>query len=560
LSATASGVPANVIVGASLAIVPKQNFALLGQYSSDGYNGAITSYPINAVDEAPAVFGLLAQPANQYTQSYSQGSLSVSPSGGFAFTSYSYTGGAPGCIVSFVSATGVLSSNPLALNSTSQSYNCSTALSFDGAGEMIVPDQVAGAVVLHVFAQGASGGAFTSVRTIALTDTQTPISALAVDPTGNIGVLQGSNVLKFAANASGNVAPIATYPVSGGTDLAFGPDGSFELLQPASSFGSPSTFQVQTYSSSGTPGRLFQYSVNANAFFPGLAVDAANETLVSTQFFSGPNLGNPSGALVYFFPSSASGNAQPTRTFGGALTRLSGVYAGPRIAPATTPQIATVTGDMLALAPSRGWTYTAKDEFGDPPFTVTVYNDPHTSNNVSTLVAFVAQGTPATALAGTNAGALGVTSLADGYRASSYVSVSNNASGTIPGAPLLVPNSLQRGQSWQPLASLALPGIPAVSANVVSVGAVPGLSACPNSPTTGATVQYSVGGSISVVSYVPGCGITDYVNDAGTEFTLTSVASYPQVGQLDIARRAESATIMGTLRTLWQRVLVRHSN
>jgi len=280
-------------------------------------------------------------------------------------------------------------------------------------------------------------------------------------------------------------------------------------------------------------------------------VDAANETLVAT---------NVSGlGLVDVFPSTASGVAQPTRTFGGVLTRLAGAASGPRIAPAASPQTDTVTGDMLALAPSRGWTYTAKPEFSDPPFTVTVYDDPQIANNISTFVAFVAQGTPATALAGTEAGALGVTSLADGYRASSYVSVSNNASGTIPGTPLLVPNSLQRGQSWQPLANLTLPGLPtAVSANVVSVGIVPGMSACPNSPTKGATVQYTVGGVGGVVSFVPGCGITDYVNDAGTEFTLSSVASYPQVGQLDIARRAESATIMGTLRTLWQRVLVRH--
>ena len=101
------------------------------------------------------------------------------------------------------------------------------------------------------------------------------------------------------------------------------------------------------------------------------------------------------------------------------------------------------------------------------------------------------------------------------------------------------------------------------NATVVAVGAVPGISACPSGATQGATVSYSVGipgggtgAGSQALSFVPGCGITDFINTAGQEFMLVSVGTQ-NLGTQDMTRTVQSATMMGTLRAVWQQLLVR---
>jgi hypothetical protein len=50
---------------------------------------------------------------------------------------------------------------------------------------------------------------------------------------------------------------------------------------------------------------------------------------------------------------------------------------------------------------------------------------------------------------------------------------------------------------------------------------------------------------------VPGCGITHLVSDNGTQVTLTSIGSYPSLGQLAEAREPAALRVMSSLRSVW---------
>jgi len=89
-----------------------------------------------------------------------------------------------------------------------------------------------------------------------------------------------------------------------------------------------------------------------------------------------------------------------------------------------------------------------------------------------------------------------------------------------------------------------------MTATVTNVGVVPGASACPV-VATGATVAYNFQGQNYSVSYVPGCGITQYVGNHGETFTLTSVATY-QLGTLGNVREMASLTLLDSLKSLWR--------
>jgi hypothetical protein len=91
-----------------------------------------------------------------------------------------------------------------------------------------------------------------------------------------------------------------------------------------------------------------------------------------------------------------------------------------------------------------------------------------------------------------------------------------------------------------------------VTGTVTGIGTMPGESACPNPSATGASVAYSVQGFSSVVSYVPGCGITDLVTDRFVDFRLHSITQNSGLGQQSIARRVLSATPLDNLRALWK--------
>jgi hypothetical protein len=69
------------------------------------------------------------------------------------------------------------------------------------------------------------------------------------------------------------------------------------------------------------------------------------------------------------------------------------------------------------------------------------------------------------------------------------------------------------------------------------------------SSTIGAQLEYTYPNYKDIVSYVPGCGITDLKNPTnGAEFTLTSIGSYSSIGSL--ARRAATATYLDTAASL----------
>ncbi len=242
---------------------------------------------------------------------------------------------------------------------------------------------------------------------------------------------------------------------------------------------------------------------------------------------------------------------------------------------------ASVSGDMLGYSPSRTWTYTASGGYGTfflgysygaysgagSPFVAGMYADPTTTNGVETYVAFVAsQGSSNPFTQGSEAGDMGVQPGSNGNEVYSFGSVSNNTFGLVTGTPLLVPSSLQLGSSWNPVAGVPLSftgGVTAI-ATVIAVGSAPGMSACPNNPPSGATVQYTFNNIPSTalstqtetISYVPGCGITDIVTETGVEITLTNVSTQ-NLGQLSISHNP-AQTLMQMLRSLWQRILIPH--
>lgn len=212
--------------------------------------------------------------------------------------------------------------------------------------------------------------------------------------------------------------------------------------------------------------------------------------------------------------------------------------------PPTTPAApASVSGDMIAATANKGWNY--QTTYNNNPLTVTIYADPK-SGQVQALIASGVAGlvpTVATSAANMNTnllGALGVSADASSnYNAVSEVSAGSIAA--IPGSPLLIPSTLTVGQTWSASGG---------TATVTSIGNVPNASACAVA-ATGATVRYSYANFNYSISYVPGCGITDFVNNAnGAEFKLISIGNYPAIGTLGVARKTASATLVDTAASL----------
>jgi len=204
---------------------------------------------------------------------------------------------------------------------------------------------------------------------------------------------------------------------------------------------------------------------------------------------------------------------------------------------------ASVSGDMLALAPSRGWNYQGSSSSGS--FTITAYADPAPVNGATALSAAAVQGTVPTVLtsgANFDASLVGIGGFnpvtGGGYTAAYEVSAGSSAA--LPN-PTLVPGTLTQGQTFSPYAG--------VTATVTSVGTVPGASACPT-PANGAVVAYNVNGQTYTVTYVPGCGITQFIYPSGATYTLVSVATYASIGQLGSARVVRSVNWVSTVRSI----------
>ena len=213
------------------------------------------------------------------------------------------------------------------------------------------------------------------------------------------------------------------------------------------------------------------------------------------------------------------------------------------------PNAPSVSGDMLAYQANRGWNYQGT-AFGGQAVTFSVYADPSSGGN-DTFVLFGGFGTAATAFSGTKLASALLQNNGGGYNAASYVLYNQDGTvysqGAIPGSPTLVPSTLTQGASFS-----SYPGVTAV---VQTVGTVPGSSACPT-PATGATVAYSFQGQNYTVSYVPGCGITQYTGNNHEVITLVSVGSYALGTQS--TRRLESLTLFDTV-TSAAHVLTSHT-
>jgi hypothetical protein len=202
------------------------------------------------------------------------------------------------------------------------------------------------------------------------------------------------------------------------------------------------------------------------------------------------------------------------------------------------PGAPSVSGDMLAYQANRGWNYQGT-AFGGQAVTFSVYADPP-SGGLDTFVLFGGFGTAPNAFTGSKLAQAQFQNNGGGYNATSYVLYNSNGSvyaqGAIPGSPTLVPGTLTQGASFT-----SYPGLTAV---VQTVGTVPGANACPT-PATGATVAYSYAGQNYTVSYVPGCGITQYTGNNHEVLTLVSVGTY-QLGTQS-SRRMETLTLFDTL-------------
>jgi hypothetical protein len=203
---------------------------------------------------------------------------------------------------------------------------------------------------------------------------------------------------------------------------------------------------------------------------------------------------------------------------------------------------ASVSGDMMALAPSRGWNYQGTNSSGS--FTLTTYADPQPINGATAVgVAAVRGLVPTILTSGPNFNSnllaiAGFNSTPAGITVAYQVSL---GSSTMLANQVLVPSTLTQGQTFSPY--------PGVNATVQSVGAVGGASACPV-PANGAVVTYSVNGQTYTVSYVPGCGITQFSYPSGSTYTLVSVATYASIGQLASTRMVRNVGWVSTVRSL----------
>ena len=203
------------------------------------------------------------------------------------------------------------------------------------------------------------------------------------------------------------------------------------------------------------------------------------------------------------------------------------------------PNAPSVSGDMLAYQANRGWNYQGT-AFGGRAVTFSVYADPSSGGN-DTFVLFGGIGTAANAFGGTKLALALLQNSGGGYNAASYVLYNADGS-TYSQVRFWAPRRwcLQRSRKARRFRR-----IPVLPRSFRQVEMVPGSSACPT-PATGATVAYPFQGQNYTVSYVPGCGITQYTGNNHEVITLVSVGSYPQLGTQS-TRRLDSLTVFDTV-------------
>jgi hypothetical protein len=463
-----------------------------------------------------------------------------------------------------------------------------TDFSVDGSGNLYVltVNNATSTYVIDTFPPGATTPT-TSIQSnpaqvgfcnaIAASPDSSQFAVNCTDSTGTI-----PEILVFASNANGAASPARTIVgsntglhingITGGASyLAYGPDGTLYTNDVDASGNSTVLAFATTANLNVAPVRTIggaNTTLNAGAYVSpgagsssaGIGVDPTGAVYV-TEF--GPKPGIVPEQIVRFAPG-ANGAVVPTLVLGGPLTYLNhnesaAIHFTSGLVPAAPASPPSVTGDFLNLSPGRGWNYTLQPSAGfgqtPPPVeTVSLYSNPVAVGNDTELDLYHLAGSVSTALGASGATiaaqAIFSNSVGDGWFAEGYVPVSSGVSLggfiPIPGGLKLTGGTLQQGQTF-----LSYIGL---SATVVSVGPVPGASACPNGATTGAIVAYAFGSSSETVGYVPGCGITYFVSDAGATATLTSIGSYSLPQPANSRRTTIGDEAIHSLRGLWRSV------
>lgn len=200
----------------------------------------------------------------------------------------------------------------------------------------------------------------------------------------------------------------------------------------------------------------------------------------------------------------------------------------------------SASGNMFPFSIDRAWTYQTVN--ASSPYTVTLHANNNNASSTSTLSAFVVAGIQPDAISKAPESSI-VESMALQPTAGSFqvlsVARTRNGSFAIPGSPELVPDTLTQGASFSPYVG--------VSADVRFVGGVRGAEAC-SSRASGATVRYAFQQETFTVSYVPGCGITDFVSNTGVELRLISISSYHTAAIEAAERSISGTTLLDTIR------------
>jgi hypothetical protein len=466
------------------------------------------------------------------------------------------------------------------LLTTLPAQTVSAGLALDGSGNLYVLQQdLTNTYKIYVFAPGQT----TASRTIApsVLAAVTQCSGLDVAADGTIAVRcedqsTAQDLYVFAAGANGAVSPART--ISGAATtfhsntvpgyVVWAHDGSLVTADYDASDNTAILVFAPGANGNVAPTRriagagtgLDTISIQApgggSGSSYGIGVDST-DTIYVGQYGS---QSIATGQILIFGPT-ATGAVAPSAVLGGPLTGLGTAYAPiyfasgvvPALTSTTTP---SVTGDFLSPVANRGWNYTltAAAPLGAatpaPGTTVSVYANPTPVNGDTELVTYEVPGVQTTALNAPGAvfagEALFVQGTGGGWAATAYVPVSDGADlggfTLIPGNIGLLRGTLALGQSFDVYLGL--------TANVVSVGAVPGSAACPGGAATGAIVAYTYGQNTETVGYVPGCGITYFVSDNGSTAILTSVGTYSNVAT-SVRRGTASVEDLHALRTLW---------
>ena len=167
---------------------------------------------------------------------------------------------------------------------------------------------------IDFFALEATGNVEPTMRIVGAATQLSAPSAIAIGLDGSIYVGDGGSapLLKFAPNATGNVAPIATFgaPIADVSALTRDASGNIYVADPKSAaiFELPPTLSGVTRSISGSLTTLNN---------PSALIIDQNANIIVGDYASA------TGGIVDTFAPSATGNVKPMRVLAGSATQLS---------------------------------------------------------------------------------------------------------------------------------------------------------------------------------------------------------------------------------------------